>query len=91
MTDVETHLEMRVRKLEETVTKLSDSLLGTLDGKPGAIALIRSSMEVSETNSDKLDNLSKQVDSLRIDRAKAAGIALVVSLFLGGIYKVFLK
>lgn len=99
------HIETRVNSLEKRVEVLDgdmghvkDSMLGTLKGEPGALQLIKASLEASRHNSDKLDamdaaynrkfdGLSEQVNSLKMNWAKVAGALAVVA----GVYKYFMK
>jgi hypothetical protein len=73
-----------VSSLKETLTT---ALLGDYDGKPGMRQLLNNSLEASRVNSEKLDNLSvrlnthgSQLDGLRLDRAKVAGIVVTCSI-----------
>jgi len=81
-----------MKALEEKVGRLTDSLLGTLDGvKPGVISLLHSVRDQSEENGQCLRRLTDQMDALRLDRAKVAGIIVTVVFACGLIYKFVLK
>jgi hypothetical protein len=79
------NLEGRMSSLEVQVLRFNDAMLGTTDGKPGIMELIRSSLEASRANSVKLDSLSFQLtrhtetlESLKQDRAKLLGVMFAI-------------
>jgi hypothetical protein len=81
-----TNLEVRLTNLEHQVQRFNDAMLGTTDGKPGILELIRSSLEASRNNGAKLDALtlklaehSLTLDSIRLDRAKLIGVMFTIS------------
>lgn len=81
-------VEERLSTLEGTVRKLTDSLLGTLDGhQPGLMQTLNSSLAASQINSAKLDQLNVRVDQmfslvddLRGDRSKARGFIIAITV-----------
>lgn len=80
-----------MKELRDQVSDLTSSILGDLRGKRGLISLIEQNNELSKRNSEQLIAQREQLDSLRLDRAKVAGIALAVASVMGLIYKLFLK
>lgn len=77
---LEDRMETRMRGLEDRMTRFSESLLGTLDGKPGALSCMQRALELSERNSISLSHLTQQVELLRLDKEKVKGIILTVSI-----------
>jgi hypothetical protein len=66
----------RVESLEEGVKKINDSLLGTLDGRPGLRAQMDLVMDLTRKNTE-------QLESLRLDKAKVAGIVVATGTLVG--------
>lgn len=77
--------------LETQVNKLTDSLVGTLDGRPGLMTVAEQALHCSRDNSTKLDLMSGQIDGLRLNWAKVTGIALAASTLLALVFKIALK
>ena len=98
MTDNAPHMEARVTALESSFTDLrkevsglketiNTALLGSLDGKPGMMQTLTSSLEASRINSTKLDLLTRQIElhgeqleGLRLDKAKVTGVVITCSV-----------
>lgn len=74
----------RMERVEMDVKELKNALLGTLDGKPGLRAQMDNVIEMTQRNSE-------QLDGLRLDRAKVAGLIVAMSTAAGLVYKLFLK
>lgn len=73
------NIEARMNHVEGQVERLTGSIIGTLDGKPGVLALTQKSLDASRENSGKLDQITEQVEALKMNWKYAAGIALGVS------------
>lgn len=67
------------REVERLSDSLDGALLGTLDGKPGLMQTVNNSLAASQANATKLDAVGKQLDGLRLDKAKVTGIVTAVS------------
>lgn len=77
-------IEERMKVLEAQVNELTDALLGTLDGKPGALIAMHRALELCESH-------AVQLESLKLDRAKVAGIIVACVAMFGLVYKFVLK
>lgn len=74
---METHdWTTRIETVEEDVKELKAALLGTLDGKPGLRALVDQLVTTSH-------HTASQLDGLRLDRAKMAGIIVATGAIVG--------
>ncbi len=84
-------LNARIDAMEDAIKQLEGALLGTLDGRPGLYAQVERAVAGTEKCNAKLDNLAAQTDSLRLDKAKVAGIIIATSTIVGFASKLLLK
>lgn len=78
-----------MNKLEANVEKLNSSLLGTLNGEPGALNMMKKALEVAERNNVEIQKNTQQIDSLRLNWAKVTGITVAIVTIAGLVNRFF--
>lgn len=73
-----------MHRAEEQLADHDAALRGTLDGRRGILDIVKEVLDRTQTH-------TSQLDALRLDRAKVAGIIIAVSVGWGVIYKLLLK
>jgi hypothetical protein len=77
--------------MQDKVGKLHDSVLGTLDGRPGVLSRIERVGETVEAMSEKFTVMDDKLDGLRLDKAKVVGIVGSVGAVVTLVFKYVLK
>ena len=85
------HLENQTREYRHVISKLQDTVLGTLEGKTGLLFKIDQVSHEMAQMSVRFENFGEKLDAMRLNWAKLTGVGVVIATTMGLLFKLLSK